>query len=190
MKPQRIFNCDSGWSIDLDMITYIGIPEILDTKVTLKIGMKSVISKDESFITHVEYTKTEQNEVYQISNIHLLNELHNKNIIRACENDLKTMWDNTPTEMQNEIGAKSRITLDLYVEHEFRIVLNKLKTAWNEWVNCKELIPAPQTCPVCYGNGLVMMGFYSQAGGTWDSSGANFEQCKSCKGKGAIWKEY
>ena len=45
-----------------------------------------------------------------------------------------------------------------------------------------------ERCPVCNGNGLVDNGFYLSAGntGTWTTSSAEPDTCKSCAGKGYV----
>lgn len=47
----------------------------------------------------------------------------------------------------------------------------------------------PFTCPVCVGRGTVVAGFY-EAWGTWTlGSFMGCELCRSCGGKGIVWKE-
>lgn len=46
----------------------------------------------------------------------------------------------------------------------------------------------PHTCPVCYGKGIVDVGFYLTPGQVWSVSNATPEICKSCDGKGVIWE--
>lgn len=46
-----------------------------------------------------------------------------------------------------------------------------------------------QRCPVCNGNGLVDNGFYTQTSGTWASTNAAPEKCRSCDGKGIVWSD-
>ena len=46
------------------------------------------------------------------------------------------------------------------------------------------------TCPVCGGNGLVAHGFYGQAnmGGQWNTNATGPEKCRTCDGKGVVWR--
>lgn len=41
-------------------------------------------------------------------------------------------------------------------------------------------------CPVCYGRGFVLAGFYDSTGLTWVSTTTGNETCRSCGGKGYI----
>jgi hypothetical protein len=44
-----------------------------------------------------------------------------------------------------------------------------------------------QTCPVCFGKGLVANGFYSAPGQpTWPSTSTGPEKCRSCGGRGIV----
>lgn len=45
----------------------------------------------------------------------------------------------------------------------------------------------PHVCPVCCGNGIVPNGFYNQTSGTWLSSDATPDTCRSCGGTGVLW---
>jgi len=40
-------------------------------------------------------------------------------------------------------------------------------------------------CPVCGGNGIVDLGFYTQTSGYWTSVGGT-ETCRSCGGQGYV----
>lgn len=44
----------------------------------------------------------------------------------------------------------------------------------------------PHICPVCAGNGLVPNGFYRQTLGSWSTSDATPETCRSCNGAGYV----
>ncbi len=48
--------------------------------------------------------------------------------------------------------------------------------------------PAPpwQTCPVCFGKGVVGEGFYLHAGPGGVATGTGTEQCRSCSGRGIV----
>jgi DnaJ-class molecular chaperone len=44
-----------------------------------------------------------------------------------------------------------------------------------------------QTCPVCFGKGMVPNGFYSSPGVlTWPATSTTPEQCRSCGGNGIV----
>lgn len=43
----------------------------------------------------------------------------------------------------------------------------------------------PHTCPVYYGKGLVLAGFYDQP--NLNETITTFEQCRSCTGTGVVW---
>jgi hypothetical protein len=44
-----------------------------------------------------------------------------------------------------------------------------------------------QTCPVCFGKGLVANGFYSAPGMPYyPATGTQPEQCRSCGGRGIV----
>lgn len=44
-----------------------------------------------------------------------------------------------------------------------------------------------QTCPVCFGKGLVQAGFYSAPGQpTYPSTTTGAEQCRACGGRGIV----
>lgn len=44
-----------------------------------------------------------------------------------------------------------------------------------------------QTCPVCFGKGLVARGFYNASDMVaWPATGAQAEKCRSCDGRGII----
>jgi hypothetical protein len=43
-----------------------------------------------------------------------------------------------------------------------------------------------QTCPVCFGKGIVPNGFYTVPGIQWPSNSTTPEQCRSCGGKGIV----
>ena len=46
----------------------------------------------------------------------------------------------------------------------------------------------PHICPVCRGNGLVPNGFYSQTQGTWLTTDATPEMCRTCRATGIVWE--
>jgi uncharacterized cupin superfamily protein len=46
----------------------------------------------------------------------------------------------------------------------------------------------PYRCPVCGGNGKVPAGFYNQTGGRWITSNAADETCRTCNGRGIVWR--
>lgn len=49
---------------------------------------------------------------------------------------------------------------------------------------------SPHKCPVCNGRGRVPAGFYEQgvSGERYTLSDLTPETCKSCKGRGVIWR--
>ena len=46
----------------------------------------------------------------------------------------------------------------------------------------------PYRCPVCNGRGLVPGGFYSSTSDVWITGMLATEVCRTCQGKGVIWK--
>jgi len=48
---------------------------------------------------------------------------------------------------------------------------------------------SPHTCPICYGVGMVDDGFYNRTGLVWSSSISSHERCRSCDGKGIVWRD-
>ena len=46
----------------------------------------------------------------------------------------------------------------------------------------------PHKCPICNGNGLVPNGFYRQTSGSWSTSDATPEKCRTCQGTGIVWE--
>ena len=52
--------------------------------------------------------------------------------------------------------------------------------------------PIPHKCPICFGTGSVMNGFYNgrdQYGG-WIGNSLEKETCRSCNGTGIVWYQY
>lgn len=47
--------------------------------------------------------------------------------------------------------------------------------------------PTAQTCPVCYGKGIVPNGFYLTTSGFNTVSSNAPETCRSCGGQGIVW---
>ena len=43
-----------------------------------------------------------------------------------------------------------------------------------------------QTCPVCFGKGIVPNGFYMSPGISWPSTNTTPERCRSCNGRGIV----
>ena len=145
-KPQRIFNCDSGWSIDLDMITYIGIPENSDTKVTLKIGMDSNVSKGNKdlFIIHEEDFTNIAGDVFSLCKHYIKTIVCKEKVLEAKEEDRKDRKQGKNLAMTHyqflvrRIEKGANCIVSLYIEYEFKQFHSALKSAWNEWVNYKE----------------------------------------------------
>lgn len=48
----------------------------------------------------------------------------------------------------------------------------------------------PHVCPVCFGRGLVINGFYSSVVSASNSSYVDGEQCRSCWGTGIVWDNF
>lgn len=46
----------------------------------------------------------------------------------------------------------------------------------------------PHQCPICFGKGQVIEGFYNSTGETFTVSNIKFESCRSCDGKGIVWR--
>lgn len=153
-KPERIFNCDSGWSIDLDMVTYIGIPEITNTKVTLKIGMDSNVSKGNKdlFIVHEEDFVHMIGEVHSSYKKYLFEVVYEKDFGEAKISDkkysdsldrmMRHLVDRSPanTQLKVKIDINVDHIIEQYIEAEFKIFHTELKTAFNKWKNYKEAI--------------------------------------------------
>ena len=140
-KPERIFNCDSGWSIDLDMVTYIGIPEITNTKVTLKIGMDSNVSKGNKdlFVVHEEDFSNIAAEIGTLNNVRLLEEHIGESLSKEAEEVINWYWKGNLPEKDREKIMESSDTISMqYIEAEFKPFHTQLKTSWNQWVNYKE----------------------------------------------------
>ena len=46
----------------------------------------------------------------------------------------------------------------------------------------------PHRCPICYGKGIVPMGFYNLGHNSYNTTTASAsETCRSCSGQGVIW---
>lgn len=131
-KPQRIFHCDSGWCIDLDMVTYIDIPKIEDTTVKLKIGIRSNVKN--SFIIH------EEDFSHVIDDVrHYFKDIVYKKQLLDLPCYSNNMWRLNDRDVINlRIDTDIAVTLDKYIEAEFKVFHTKLKTAWCEWVDYKE----------------------------------------------------
>lgn len=46
----------------------------------------------------------------------------------------------------------------------------------------------PYRCPVCNGRGFVPGGFYSSTSDVWITGTLATEVCRTCQGKGVVWK--
>lgn len=151
-KPQRIFNCDSGWCIDLDMVTYIGIPDILGAKVILKIGMDSNMSKENKdlFIIHEQNFANTVEGIHDVYKKKLLDYSYKEALEKADYLDKKDIYESfnggmplislgvNQAMVYTEIDNKINNIIDQYLESEFKTFHNKLKSAFNKWVNYKE----------------------------------------------------
>lgn len=49
--------------------------------------------------------------------------------------------------------------------------------------------PNPYRCPVCEGRGLLPCGFYATGGNGSISNSTADEKCRTCKGKGIVWRK-
>ena len=50
------------------------------------------------------------------------------------------------------------------------------------------VLTAPHRCPICSGTGNVSNGFYQGTSNYWSSSSLALETCRSCGGRGIVWK--
>lgn len=46
----------------------------------------------------------------------------------------------------------------------------------------------PHRCPICYGRGIVPVGFYSTTEMLWSAGSTGPETCRACKGTGVLWQ--
>lgn len=154
VKPQRIFNCDSGWSIDLDMVTYIGIPVISNGKATLKIGMDSNVSKENKdlFIVHEQNFEAIFKTVKSVCFTYFVLIGMKKELDEAKKED-KIVWESIEDErahyskrfsstsfVENRMKLNSEMFSEMYIEAEFKIFHSAFKKAWNKWKNYKEAV--------------------------------------------------
>lgn len=171
-KPERIFNFDSGWSIDLDKVFYIGLPEIKEGRLTLRIGVLCSNARSKNaYMIHEEIIQEMDDEHRDELKSLLLpkgmeyeidrgtKRMHRSNCPEARE-DLKQIILTSLEDCSDDVFEK-------FCFYDFKHNCDKFRTAWKEWITYKESLP-PKSSPNC-------------AICEWNNSG---EITKCCKAQG------
>lgn len=142
---KRIYTCKSGWSIDLDKITYIGLPEIDGEKAKFKIGMDSNVSKEnkEIFIVYEEDFSNTAHNIQLCYFDYLKNYCgFEKGIKEAMSRDNESRKDNSENghisilgdfyfnDIKNQMMGYWRHVVGLYIEAEIKSTINEIRDAW------------------------------------------------------------
>ena len=142
-KPERIFNFDSGWSIDLDRVIYIGLPEIKDGRLTLKIGVPSSNARGKnSYLDHEETIQKMDDD--------LRDELYKSLLLpRSMEGEIDRAINELHMEDSREGLRKtilsnlehySNLVFEQFCFHDFKYNCEKFRQAWKEWITYKEYL--------------------------------------------------